>query len=403
MDWAATDAATSSGSPSVDHLADLGITCLWLMPFYPTGRPRRRLRHHRLLRRGPATGHPRRPGRGHPDGEGPRHAGDRRPGRQPHLDQAPVVPRGRAAPDNPFRDFYVWRDDPPPDTKKQVVFPDQESSIWTRSEPTGEWYLHLFYKEQPDLNVTNPRVRDELAKVMGFWLQLGPGRFPRRRRPLPARHRGGRCAGGRPFPRPARVPAGAAGAGGPAVRGRDPAGRGEPAVRAAAGVLRRPGRRRADHAVRLHHHAAALPVPGPRRRRTGGRGADRPSAHVAGLAVGDVRPQPRRADPRQALRLRTPGGLRRVRTRTGDAGLRARAAPPAAADAGRRPAADPDGLQPAVLPARHPCALLRRGDRDGGGPGPRRPDGGPHADAVDLRPQRRVLRAPRPAGCGGPW
>jgi trehalose synthase len=75
--------------------------------------------------------------------------------------------------DSPFRDFYVWRSDPPPDTGDQVVFPDQEQSIWTLSEKTGEWYLHKFYKEQPDLNVTNPAVRDEVAKIMGFWLQLG--------------------------------------------------------------------------------------------------------------------------------------------------------------------------------------------------------------------------------------
>jgi trehalose synthase len=79
--------------------------------------------------------------------------------------------------DSPFRDFYVWRSDPPPDTRKEVVFPDQENSIWTLSEKTGEWYLHRFYKEQPDLNVTNPRVRDEIAKVMGFWLQLGLSGF----------------------------------------------------------------------------------------------------------------------------------------------------------------------------------------------------------------------------------
>jgi trehalose synthase len=79
--------------------------------------------------------------------------------------------------DSPYRDFYVWRSDPPPDTKKEVVFPDQETSIWTLSEPTGEWYLHKFYKEQPDLNVTEPRVRDEIAKVMGFWLQLGLSGF----------------------------------------------------------------------------------------------------------------------------------------------------------------------------------------------------------------------------------
>src|SRR5215218_3917968 len=82
-----------------------------------------------------------------------------------------------ASKDSPYRDFYVWRSDPPPDTSKDVVFPDQETSIWTKSEPTGEWYLHKFYKEQPDLNVTNPKVRDEIAKVMGFWLQLGLSGF----------------------------------------------------------------------------------------------------------------------------------------------------------------------------------------------------------------------------------
>jgi trehalose synthase len=82
-----------------------------------------------------------------------------------------------ASKDSPYRDFYVWRSDPPPDTSAEVVFPDQEDSIWTLSEPTGEWYLHRFYKEQPDLDVTNPRVRDEIAKIMGFWLQVGLSGF----------------------------------------------------------------------------------------------------------------------------------------------------------------------------------------------------------------------------------
>ncbi|MFP5372161.1 MAG: alpha-amylase family glycosyl hydrolase, partial [Actinomycetes bacterium] len=92
-------------------------------------------------------------------------------------DQHPWFVQARSSTDNPFRDFYVWRSDPPPDTSKDVVFPDQETGIWTLSEPTGEWYLHKFYKEQPDLNVTEPRVRDEIAKVMGFWLQVGLSGF----------------------------------------------------------------------------------------------------------------------------------------------------------------------------------------------------------------------------------
>jgi trehalose synthase len=89
----------------------------------------------------------------------------------------PWFQQGRRSREDPFHDFFVWRDDEPPDTSDQVVFPDQESSTWTFNEPTGEWYLHRFYKEQPDLDVTNPRVRDEVAKIMGFWLQLGLSGF----------------------------------------------------------------------------------------------------------------------------------------------------------------------------------------------------------------------------------
>ena len=80
----------------------------------------------------------------------------------------------------------MWRGDPPPDTAGQVVFPDQEDSIWQYDEKTEEWYLHRFYRTQPDLNITNPRVRDEIVKAMGFWLELGDLRVPRRRGPVHA-------------------------------------------------------------------------------------------------------------------------------------------------------------------------------------------------------------------------
>ena len=88
-----------------------------------------------------------------------------------------MVPRGAVEQELTFRDFYVWRADPPPDTSDQVVFPDQETGIWELDERAGEYYLHRFYKHQPDLNVANPAVRDEIAKVMGFWLELGISGF----------------------------------------------------------------------------------------------------------------------------------------------------------------------------------------------------------------------------------
>jgi trehalose synthase len=91
--------------------------------------------------------------------------------------QHPWFRSARRSRDAPFHDFYVWRDDEPPDTSDQVVFPDAETGVWEFNEPTGEWYLHRFYKEQPDLDITDPRVRDEIAKVMGFWVELGLSGF----------------------------------------------------------------------------------------------------------------------------------------------------------------------------------------------------------------------------------
>jgi trehalose synthase len=92
-------------------------------------------------------------------------------------DKHPWFRASRSSKTSPYRDFYVWRADEPPDTKKEVTFPDKESSIWEYDEKTGEWYLHRFYRTQPDLNITNPLVRDEIVKAMGFWLELGISGF----------------------------------------------------------------------------------------------------------------------------------------------------------------------------------------------------------------------------------
>jgi maltose alpha-D-glucosyltransferase/alpha-amylase len=92
-------------------------------------------------------------------------------------DQHPWFRSSRASPDSPYRNWYVWRDEPPADGPKGVVFPDQEDSLWQYDETAGQYYLHQFYKHQPDLNIANPEVRDELMRVIGFWLQLGLSGF----------------------------------------------------------------------------------------------------------------------------------------------------------------------------------------------------------------------------------
>jgi maltose alpha-D-glucosyltransferase / alpha-amylase len=76
-----------------------------------------------------------------------------------------------------YRDYYVWADKKPENAEEGVIFPGYQESTWTYSEEAGAYYFHRFYDHQADLNVANPEVRDEIFKIMGFWLQLGVSGF----------------------------------------------------------------------------------------------------------------------------------------------------------------------------------------------------------------------------------
>nr|BFF10293.1 hypothetical protein GCM10025699_15960 [Microbacterium flavescens] len=91
-------------------------------------------------------------------------------------DKHPWFVAARRSKTSPFRDFYVWRDEPP-ENNVNAVFPGEESTLWELDEKTGQYYLHSFYSHQPDLNIANPTVRDEIAKTIGFWLQMGISGF----------------------------------------------------------------------------------------------------------------------------------------------------------------------------------------------------------------------------------
>ncbi|WP_125777755.1 alpha-amylase family protein [Antribacter gilvus] len=161
----------------IDHLADLGVTCLWLMPFYPTADRDDGYDITDLL------GVDSRLGDVGDLVELVRTARDRGIRVIADLvvnhtsDRHPWFQAARRSTDNPYRDFYVWRADPPEPTKDQVIFPDQEGGIWTQDERTGEWYRHRFYRHMPDLNTANPKVRDAVAKTMSYWIQLGLSGF----------------------------------------------------------------------------------------------------------------------------------------------------------------------------------------------------------------------------------
>jgi oligo-1,6-glucosidase len=79
----------------------------------------------------------------------------------------------RSSKDNPYRDYYIWRPGGPNGER-----PNNWSSIfsgpaWELDETTGEYYLHLFSRKQPDLNWDNPKLREELYKMITFWLDKG--------------------------------------------------------------------------------------------------------------------------------------------------------------------------------------------------------------------------------------
>jgi trehalose synthase len=160
----------------VDHLADLGVTCLWLMPFYPS--PNRDDGYDitdyyavdpRLGTLGDFV-------------EFVRTASDR--GMRVIVDlvvnhtsdEHPWFTESRSSRDAARRDWYVWRPEPS-DQPAGVAFPDKESSNWRRDAATGEYYLHRFYHFQPDLNIASPAVRDEICKIAAFWLALGVSGF----------------------------------------------------------------------------------------------------------------------------------------------------------------------------------------------------------------------------------
>ncbi|MBW8484147.1 alpha-amylase family protein [Actinomadura parmotrematis] len=161
----------------LDHLERLGVTCVWLMPFYPTREvddgyditdfygvdPR-------LGTLGDVV-------------EFVRTARDR--GIRVIIDLVvnhtsdhhPWFLDARSSRDSRYRDWYVWADEPPKDGPQGVTFPDKEKSLWTYDRKTRQYYFHRFYHQQPDLNITNPEVRDEIARIMGFWMELGIAGF----------------------------------------------------------------------------------------------------------------------------------------------------------------------------------------------------------------------------------
>jgi len=92
-------------------------------------------------------------------------------------DRHPWFVQARQSKDNPYRDYFIWKDPKPDGSEPNNWRSCFGGSTWTLDEKTGQYYLHLFAKSQPDLNWENPRVREEMAEVARFWAEKGVDGF----------------------------------------------------------------------------------------------------------------------------------------------------------------------------------------------------------------------------------
>jgi maltose alpha-D-glucosyltransferase/alpha-amylase len=161
----------------LDYLQELGVTAIWLMPFFPSP-----LRDDGYDIADYRSVHP-----SYGTLDDFKHflaiAHDRgiRVIMEMVLnhtsDQHPWFQESRSARDNPRRDWYVWSDTDTRYRGARIIFLDTETSNWARDPVSKSYYWHRFFSHQPDLNYDNPAVREEMWSVMRFWLEMGVDGF----------------------------------------------------------------------------------------------------------------------------------------------------------------------------------------------------------------------------------
>ncbi|MBU0730081.1 MAG: alpha-amylase, partial [Proteobacteria bacterium] len=158
----------------LDYLQDLGITAIWLLPFYPS--PLRDDGYDIADYRGI-----------HPDYGTLRDF--RAFVREAHQRDMKVIielvvnhtsdqhgwfqAARRAKAGSARRNFYVWSDTDTKFAETRIIFTDSESSNWAWDPVAGAYYWHRFFSHQPDLNLNNPRVVEAVCRVMRFWFDMG--------------------------------------------------------------------------------------------------------------------------------------------------------------------------------------------------------------------------------------
>ena len=157
----------------LDYLQDLGIDCIWLLPFYLSPQKDDGYDIEDFYKIQPEYGTLR-------DFKSLIRAAHKREIRivtdlvMNHTsDQHPWFIESRSSRRSPKRDYYVWSDTDRKYKDARVIFVDTEESNWTWDKNTEEYYWHRFFSHQPDLNYDNPRVRTAMLKVINYWLRTG--------------------------------------------------------------------------------------------------------------------------------------------------------------------------------------------------------------------------------------
>ncbi|ODS52892.1 MAG: maltose alpha-D-glucosyltransferase [Acidobacteria bacterium SCN 69-37] len=158
----------------LDYIQDLGVTCIWLLPFFPSP-----MRDDGYDIADYLNVHP---DYGTMEDFQTFLAAAHERGLQVMIelvinhtsDQHPWFQRARQAPPgSPERDFYVWSDTDQRYAEARIIFTDTEHSNWTWDPIAKAYFWHRFFSHQPDLNYDNPQVVEEVLAVMRYWLDMG--------------------------------------------------------------------------------------------------------------------------------------------------------------------------------------------------------------------------------------
>lgn len=184
---------------SLDYVAGLGVSCIWLLPFFPT------------------------PNRDHGYDITDYLSVDPRFGNLGHfvefLDAAeergirviidlvlnhtsidhPWFQEARKNKESKYRKYYIWLDEKPENPNEDIIFGHHQDGNWEYDKEAGQYFYHTFYKHQADLNIANPDVQEEIRYILHFWLKLGIAGFRMDAVPHMLREKGNEKFNGDPF------------------------------------------------------------------------------------------------------------------------------------------------------------------------------------------------------------